>query len=69
MGLGKRLEALQRVVLDLPDALAGDAERAPDLLERERLVAEEPEAELDDLPFALGQRVEGLLHVLAPQGQ
>ena len=34
--LGQRLELLQRVVLDLADPLAGDVERATDLLERVR---------------------------------
>jgi len=36
------LELLQRVVLDLPDPLARDAEGAADLLERARLAAEQP---------------------------
>ena len=35
LGLRQRLELLEGVVLDLPDALASDVERAPDLLERE----------------------------------
>src|SRR5918995_5070341 len=48
---GQGLQPLQRVVLDLPNALARDAERATDLLERERLMAEEPEAELDHPPL------------------
>src|SRR5918999_2804805 len=43
----QRLELLERVVLDLADALARDAERLPDLLERARLRAEEPEPQLD----------------------
>src|SRR5439155_9691173 len=60
----QRLELLERVVLDLADALAGDAERAPDLLERARLRAGEPEAKLDHLPVALRQRGEGILDVL-----
>src|SRR3954449_10938174 len=53
--LGQRLELLQRVVLDLPDPLARDVERAPDLLERPRASAGEPEAHLDDLALALRQ--------------
>src|SRR6266566_8961355 len=54
----QRFELLERVVLDLADPLAGDAERATDLLERARLRAREPEPELDHLPFAVGERVE-----------
>src|SRR5947199_3392329 len=65
--LGQGLELLQRVVLDLADALARDAERAADLLERARLPAGEAEAELDHLALALGQRVERGLDVLAPE--
>src|SRR5262245_46338929 len=39
--LGQRLELLERVVLDLPDPLARDVERPPDLLERARPAAGE----------------------------
>jgi hypothetical protein len=35
--------------------------RSADLLERARLLAEQPEAKLDHLPLALGQRVEARL--------
>src|SRR5205807_10612486 len=69
LGLGEALELLQRVVLDLADALARHAERAADLLERARLLALQPEAELDHLPLALGQRLERLLDVLPAQRQ
>ena len=65
--LGQRLEPLQRVVLDLADPLARDAERAADLLERARRLAEEPEAQLDHLALALGERAESRLDVLAPE--
>jgi putative transposase len=37
LGLGERLELLERVVLDLADAFARDPERLADLLERARL--------------------------------
>src|SRR5215510_370072 len=67
LGLRERLEPLERVVLDLTDPLARDAERPPHLLERARLRAGEPEAELDHLPLAVGKRIERLLDVLAPQ--
>src|SRR6185437_4507103 len=64
---GKALELLQRVVLDLADALAGDPECADDLLERAGLLALQAEAQLDHLALALGQRVERAVDVLAPQ--
>ena len=47
-------EASQRVELDLPHALAGEAESSADLLEGLRLRAAEAVAERDDLPLALG---------------
>src|SRR5829696_4471324 len=64
LGLGERLELLERVVLDLADALARHVERAADLLERERARAGQAEAHLDHLALALGQRVEGAADVL-----
>src|SRR5581483_7319407 len=67
--LRQGLELLQRVVLDLADALAGDAERAAHLLERARLLALEPEPELDHLPLALRERVERAIDVLPAQRQ
>ena len=63
--LRQLLELLQRVVLDLSDPLAGDAERAPHLLERQRLVPAEPVAQLYHLALALRQRIERPLDVLA----
>src|SRR5205085_1554448 len=67
--LGEALELLQRVVLDLADALARDAEGATDLLERARLLALEPEAKLDHLPLTLRERRERVLDVPASQRQ
>src|SRR6478672_2485697 len=67
--LGQVLELLQRVVLDLADPLAGHAERAADLLERPRLSAEQPVAELDHLALAPRERVERVDDVLAPEQQ
>src|SRR3954452_18369952 len=63
------LELLQRVVLDLADALARDAERPADLLERLRRATVQAEAERDDLALAEGQRVERLLDVLPAEAE
>ena len=60
------LQLLQGVVLDLADALAGDPERAPDLLERAGLRAVEAVAELDYAALAVGER-ERDLDVLAAE--
>ena len=65
--LRERLELLQRVVLDLTDALARDAERLPDLLERARLRAVEPVPQLDHAALAVGERRQRELDVLAAQ--
>src|SRR3954447_8579037 len=56
--LWKALQLLQRVALDLADALAGDAEGATDLLQREWLEAGKAVAQLDHLALALRQRIE-----------
>ena len=52
--LGQGLELLQRVVLDLTDALARDVEGATDLLEGVGTLSGESEAELDHLALAFG---------------
>src|SRR5437660_902874 len=67
--LRQGLELLQRVVLDLTDALARHAERAADLLERARRYPEQPEAQLDHLTLAFGQGGQRVIDVLAPQRQ
>src|SRR4051794_41940708 len=67
LGLGKRFQLLQRVVLDLPDPLARHVERAADLLERVRARAREPEAHLDHLALAPREGVEGAADVLAAE--
>src|SRR5581483_2028334 len=64
LGLGQLLQLLERVVLDLPDALARDAEGATHLLERQRLVPAQSVPQLDHLALPLRQRVEGPLDVL-----
>ena len=50
--VAQRLEALQRLALELTDPLAREIELVPDRLERPGL-ALEPEAELEDPPLAL----------------
>src|SRR6476660_3909800 len=65
--LRQRLELLERVVLDLADALARDAEGLADLLERARLRTVEAVAKLDDPPLALGKSRQRDLDVLAPK--
>src|SRR4051812_17589855 len=52
--LGQVLELLQRVVLDLADPLARDAESAPDFLERLRRAAVQAEAQRDHVSLPLG---------------
>ncbi len=52
--LGQGLELLQRVVLDLADPFARDAERAADLFKRMGLCTVQSVPELDHLPLALG---------------
>src|SRR5581483_6343473 len=59
-------EPRQRLALELPDALARQVELVADRLERPGL-ALEAEAQLEDAPLALGQRVERLTDVLAAQ--
>src|SRR5439155_15535905 len=54
-------QLLQRLVLDLPDALARHVERAPDLVERARMLAVESVAEDQHLALARRQLVQQLL--------
>src|SRR3954462_1584155 len=57
------LEPRKSVALELPDALARQAELLADRLERGRLGLE-AEAELDDAPLTLGQIRHRALHAL-----
>src|SRR4051794_16459227 len=54
-------EAAQRLLLDLPHPLPGDAQQAPDFLERHRLGPVQAKVEAEDLGLALLQRGEDLL--------
>src|SRR5258707_5443990 len=58
--LGQRLQLLQRLVLDLADPLARDVERPPDLVQRPRMLAAEPVAELEHAALAVAQVLERL---------
>src|SRR6478609_9390280 len=65
--LAQRGEPRQRLALELPYPLAGQVELVADRLERPRLTVE-PEAQLEDPPLPLGERVERLADVLAAEG-
>src|SRR5215216_5870364 len=53
--LGEALQLLERLVLDLADALARDVERPPDLVERARVLPAEPVPQLEDAALAVGE--------------
>ena len=55
-------------MLDLADALTGDVERAPDLVERPRLPAVEAVPELEHLALARRQRAEDRAEGVAAEG-
>src|SRR4051795_11566112 len=56
----ERRELLQRLVLDLADALARHVERAAHLVERARVLAAEPVPELGHAALAVGEVLESL---------
>src|SRR5512146_2565010 len=58
--VGESAQLLQALVLDLADALTRDVERAADLVERTRVLAVEPVAELEDLSLAAREGAEDL---------
>src|SRR5688500_19559712 len=60
LGLRERLELLERLVLDLADPLARHVERAPDLVQRARVLAAEPVAQLEHAPLAVGEVLQRL---------
>src|SRR4051812_9577433 len=60
LGLRERLQLLERLVLDLADALARDVERPPDLVERARVLTAEAVAQLEDAALAVGEVLERL---------
>src|ERR1700688_3552380 len=56
LGVRERLQLLERPVLDLADALAGDVEGATDLLQGARTTAGDAVAHFDHVPLAAGER-------------
>src|SRR5262245_527662 len=60
LAIRQRAQLLQALVLDLPDPLPRDVERAADLVERPRLLAVEPVAELEDPLLPRRERAEDL---------
>src|ERR687898_1337688 len=58
--LSQRLKLLERLVLDLADALAGDVEGPADLVERARVLAAQAVAQLEHAALAVGQVLERL---------
>src|SRR6201999_885479 len=62
--LAEGLELFEALVLDLADPLAGDVERAADLIQGPRVLAAEPVTELEHAALAVGEVLEGLLEGL-----
>src|SRR6187551_3812077 len=60
LSLGEALELLERLVLDLADALARHVERAPDLVERARVLPAEAVPQLEDAALAVGEVLQRL---------
>src|SRR5690349_23303848 len=60
LGLGEALELLERLVLDLADALARHVERATDLVECAGMLAAEAVAQLEHAALAVGEVLQRL---------
>src|SRR3954464_6286580 len=60
LSLRERLQLLQRLVLDLADALARHVERPPDLVERARVLPTEAVAQLEHPALAVGEVLQRL---------
>src|SRR4051794_3272917 len=60
LSLGEALELLERLVLDLADALARHVERAPDLIQRARVLPAEAVPQLEDAALAVGEVLQRL---------
>ena len=57
----RSLQALERVVLDLPDPLAREPERDGQIVKRCRLDITKPETLLDDMPMLVGKSFQPLM--------
>src|ERR1700730_899317 len=66
-GLGQRPQLLQALALDLADPLARDVEGSADLIQRARMLAVEPVAELEHLALPARERAEDLAQRLLAQ--
>src|SRR3954453_21102605 len=66
--VGQGAQLLQPLVLDLPDPLAGHLERAPDLVERARLLAVQPVTKLEHTTLAVAEHPEALRERLRAEG-
>jgi hypothetical protein len=60
LGLREGLQLLERLVLDLADALARHVERAADLVERAGVLAAQAVAQLEDAALAVGEVLQRL---------
>src|SRR5829696_7114311 len=60
LGLRERLQLLERLVLDLADALARHVERAADLVERAGVLPAEAVTQLEHAPLAVGEVLQRL---------
>src|SRR3954447_21875240 len=67
LGFRKALQLLERLVLDLADPLARDVESAAHLVERARVLAAEPVAQLEHAALAVGEVLECLAERLLGQ--
>src|SRR5207247_2380759 len=60
LSLGQALQLLERLVLDLADALAGHVERAADLVERARVLPAQAVAQLEHAALPVRQVLQRL---------
>src|SRR5690242_6359877 len=60
LSLGQALQLLERLVLDLADALARDVERPPNLVERARVLPAQAVPQLEDAALAVAEVLQRL---------